>query len=170
MFAILAPAEVGSGIELAKMVYERKYKHDWLWCEASTLPEIDRLQKRLADQELFEAQKKINVNELMRERVFKATGEALRSQMVSSGTSQWEKDFIREYLRLRGEKRDKYRDALSHHNYFIQAREMDSKSNMADYVPTQEGQFERTASGGNPLEIVKQIEAADARAAQLNGV
>lgn len=163
MYAILAPMEIGGGLELAKMVFERKYKREWMWCEATTLPEIDALQKRLSNQEVFEAEKKVRVNSLMRDTVFKATGEALRAQMVSAATSQWEKDWIREYLKLRGDKRDRYRDSLAHHNYYIMAREMDSGKKVDELLPLLPGQFERTPSGGTPTEVLKQIQEHDAR-------
>lgn len=167
MYCILAPAEIGGGTELARMVYERKYEQNWMWCEADTLQEVDRLQKRLVNQEIFEAEKKIQVNDAMREKCMRATGEALRSQMISASTSQWEKDFIREYLKLRGEKRDRYRDTLSHHNHYILAREMDSSRKPDEMLPTLPGQFERTESGGVPLEVSKQIEKHNAQVARI---
>jgi hypothetical protein len=161
MYCILAPMEVNSGLELARMVYERRYKQDWLWCEATTLQEVDRLQKRLANQSIQEAEQKIRVNSLMRDRVYKQTGDALRSQMVSSSTTQWERDWIRAYLQLREDKRDKFRDSLLHRNYYIMAREFDEGKHVDEMLPLLPGQFERTESGGTPTETLKQIEAHD---------
>jgi hypothetical protein len=165
LYAMLAPCEVGGGVELARMVYETRFKRDWMWCEATTLHEVDRLQKRLVNQELFEAQKKIQVNDMMRERVFRRTGDALRNQMVSAATSQFERDWIREYLRMRDDKRDKYRDSLLHRNQFIMAREMDSTRKPDELLPLQEGQYERTPEGGTPLDIVKRVEEHNAMVA-----
>jgi hypothetical protein len=162
MTAILAPAEVGSGLELARMVYERRYKHDWMWCEATTLQEIDALQKRLANQELHEAQKKIQVNSLVRDRVFQQTGDALRQQMCSASTTQWEKDWIREYFKLRDAKRDRYRDSLLHHNYYIWARENYDSAKVDDSIPLLPGQFERGTDGRTPTEVLKQVDEHNA--------
>jgi hypothetical protein len=164
MFAILAPAEVGGGMELARMVYDRRYKRDWLWCEATTLQEVDKLQKRLANQEIFEAEKKIAVNSAVRERVYKATGDQLRQRMCSSSTSAWERDFIKAYLQLREDKRDKYRQSLEHRNMFILAREMDSGKSIEEMCPLLPGQFERGPDGRTPIEA---LQAIDARNAEL---
>jgi hypothetical protein len=143
MYAILAPTEIGSGIEMAKKAFELKYKHDWAWCEASTLQEVDVLQKRLANQDIFDAEQRVQLNTERRDRIYKKTGDALRQRMVSSQTTAWEKDFIRAYIDMRNNKRDKYRDALLHRNRYIFAREQDENKNIADVLPVFEGQYER---------------------------
>ena len=146
MYIILAPMDTIRGIELARMAYERRYKNGWVWCEATTLAEIDRLQKRLVDQEIREAEKRVHLNTLQRERVFKQTGDALRQQMVSSSTTPFERDFIKQYFALREGRRDKFRDALLHHNRFIMAREYDSTHNVEDSLPLLPGQVENASA------------------------
>lgn len=143
-FIILAPMEIGGGLELARKVYELKYKNGWGWGEASTLSEVDKLQQQLAEQEIRKVEHRVGVDSFVRERIFRETGDALRSQMVSAATSQWEKDFIRCYLQMREEKRNKYRSELTNHNYYIYARENSESKSVEDLLPLQPGQFERT--------------------------
>lgn len=111
------------------MVYENKYKREgWEWREAGTLADVDRLQKRLISQEEQRIGGMADRHQSLREDLFRSSGSALRQQMISSGTSEWERGFIRAYLELRDSKRDKYRDSLEHHNYFLWARENDSSN------------------------------------------
>lgn len=143
MYVILAPMDYERGIELARMVYELRYKQNWVWCEATTLAEIDRLQKRLIAQEARATSEKVELNAIRRDRIFKQTGDALRQQMVSVGTTEFEKEFIRKYFALR-EKRDRYRDTLEHHNNFIWSRENDESKNLEDALPLMPGQYEKS--------------------------
>lgn len=145
-YVILAPAEIGSGMQYARMVYETKYRHGWSWCEADTLGAIDTLQKRLSQQDIQEAEKRVQVNSFVRDQIYRETGSNLRSRMVSDATSPWERDFIKAYLSLREDKRDRYRDSLLHHNYYIWSRENDDGSKVEDRLPMLEGQFERTGA------------------------
>jgi hypothetical protein len=142
-YVILPPEEIGV-VGIARSVYERKYKHEgWEWREAGTLGEVDALQKRLVDQEVRRDTAMADRNSEMRERLFRQSGAVLRQRMVSSDTTPWERDFIKAYLALRENRRDKYRDALMHHNYYIWAREQDSVK-VDDHLPLLEGQFERS--------------------------
>ena len=141
---VILPAYDAGKPEQARMVYEAKYKHEWAWRETgSSLAAVDELQSRLVEQEMKRNQHMAMANDRMREYVFQQTGSALRQQMVSSSTSPWERDFIQAYLKMRNDKRDKYRDALMHHNYYIFARECDDSTKVEDMTPMQEGQFER---------------------------
>jgi hypothetical protein len=143
-YVILPPAEEGGGVEMARMCYEQRYRHEWAWREAGTLNEVDALQKRLAAQGCQEAEKRVRINSGVREQIYRETGANLRSRMVSESTSPWERDFIKAYLALREDKRDKYRDALLHHNYYIYAREQDAGRKVEDLMRLEPGQFERS--------------------------
>jgi len=140
---ILPPEEIGAP-GTAREMYERQYKHQgWEWREAGTLQELDRLQQRLTDQEVRKNQGRAAAAGMSRDQAFKVTGDALRARMVSSSTSAFERDFIREYLKMRDEKRPKYQNALTEHNYYIFAREMNTGTRVEDRMPTQDGEFWR---------------------------
>lgn len=143
-YVILPPMEKGSEVNYARMAYEQKYKDlGWEWREAGTLGEVDALQQRLVEQQIRRNQHMAEVNSRARESSYKAVGDNLRSRMTSSATTPFDREAIAAYLQLREEKRDKYRAALEHRNYFIYAREMDSSRKPEDQMPTLEGQFER---------------------------
>ena len=143
-YVILAPGEKGNR-EFARMAYDLKYSREgWQWREAGTLHDVDRLQQKLADQEMRRMEQMACVNQQVREEVMRQTGAALRNVMVSAGTSDFEKEFIRLYLDMRNEKRDKYRQELMNHNYFIAARELDSSTKIEDLMPMEAGQVERS--------------------------
>lgn len=116
----------------------------WEWREAGTLAEVDRLQKRLVDQE------NVRANHMAytvgdRSRAIKdAVADNLRQRMCSSSTSAFERDFIGLYLKLREDKRDKYRDRLTEHNWYLWAREQNSNTKFEDRMPDQPGEFWRS--------------------------
>ncbi len=150
-FCILPPIEVGHGTELArKMLADERYR-GWEWREAGTLAEVDRLQKRLVDQEdkrsEFMAQTVGDRSRAVRD----AVADSLRQRMCSSATSAYERDFIGLYLQLREEKRDKYRASLEQHRWYLWAREQDSKTKFEDRMPDQPGEFWRTPEQVNNL-------------------
>lgn len=143
-YVILAPAEKGRD-DLARMVYEKRYGPlGWEWREARNLGELDRLEKRLIAQEEREAAKMIAANSQVRDWVRQAVASALRQQMVSSSSTPFEREFIACYLKMREEKRDKFRDALTHHNLGIMARNYDSSKKVEDIITSDPTQFERS--------------------------
>jgi hypothetical protein len=93
---------------------------------ADTLPDVDRLQKRLQEQEFraMEAEGERSLN------AFRAKQDELRvklhDKMVSSSTSPWERDFLRGYLMLAEERRAKYRQRFMERNMYLWARENDT--------------------------------------------
>ena len=140
---ILPPEEIGV-VGIARRVYEEKYKAlGWQWCEAGTLNEVDALQKRLVDQELRRNERMADSHQMQREELFRRSGEVLRQIMLSSSTSAWERDFIALYLKLRDKGRDKYRDVLLQHNYFLWSREFDSTTKIEDHTANIPGLVER---------------------------
>ena len=102
--------------------------------EAGTLPEIDRLQRQLQDQEL----RKLRAENLAIERA-SALGrlrvyESMRARMISSDTSPMERDFIEAYLALREEKREANHRRWEAAQVYLHAREND----LGDRAPDSE--------------------------------
>jgi len=142
-FVILPPEEIGVPGS-AREVYERRYKSEgWEWREAGSLSDLDRLQKRLVDQETKKNTAWAQSAGAGRDEAFRRTGDALRARMVSSSTSPYERDFIEQYLKMRDEKRPKYQNALTEHNMYIWAREQNSNTRVEDRMPSQPGEFWR---------------------------
>lgn len=143
-FCILPPIEVGHGVELARQLHADPRYRDWEWREAGTLSEVDRLQKRLVDQESKRSEHMAQAVGDRSRAITDAVADNLRQRMCSSATSVFEREFIGLYLKLRDEKRGKYRQRLEEHNWFMWAREMDSKTKFEDRMPDQPGEFWRS--------------------------
>jgi hypothetical protein len=97
---------------------------------ARTLLEIDRLERTLVEQEVSLA-----VSEHLRDEAAFATRErAIRDRlyatMTSGSSSQYEKDYAREWLALRDEKkRKKYAEIFEHRAMHLHARHNDMAKN-----------------------------------------
>jgi len=132
-YVIMPPAEIGNPA-LTRQIYEQVYrKKGWEWREVSTLHDVDKLQAKLEHQEMVRIGHMLDVHDRCREHVRSAVAENLRRRMVSAATSEWEREFIAHYIKLREEpKRDRYRQALMHRNYYLWAREQDSGTNFWD--------------------------------------
>jgi hypothetical protein len=142
MYIVMPQIPIGEGVDLAHKAYmlgkDRQglpYKDHYLWCESGTLAEIDRLQKRLVSQELREKTAMAEDSAIRRERIKKQVRDAMRSTMISSSTSAWERDFIEAWFKLQDNKKDLYANALLNRNQFILAREYDSKTQVQDLIP-----------------------------------
>ncbi len=143
-FCILAPQEVGQDLSLARRAYDERYRpQGWEWREAGTLAEVDRLQRRLVEQEEARLRQMADRVGFYRERALAQTAADLRARMCSAATSAYERDFIAAYLQLRTDKRDKYRDRLMEHNFYLWAREMDAGTKVEDRMPSQPGEVWR---------------------------
>lgn len=98
-------------------------------CAAESLAEIDRLEKTLYEQELAER----SADVIHDERTFGPMRDKVRdnlyAQLVSSGTSQIEKDFIRAYLSYRIDKRDKFHAKYLEFVTYFHARNFDTPRN-----------------------------------------
>jgi exonuclease VII large subunit len=96
--------------------------------EANTLAEVDALQRRLQAATYERCQREFQRDE----DAFREARERVRSDLTaklySAATDEWEKEFIRGYLQLREEKRDKYREILSCRQAYLLARENDEKN------------------------------------------
>ena len=134
-YIIMPPAEIDNPA-LTRQIYELHFRtKGWEWRETHTLHDYDKLQEKLVHQEMVRIGKMLDVHDRCREYVRSAVTENLRRRAVSVGTSPWEREFISHYLKLREEpKRDRYRQALMHRNYYLWAREMDSSAKVQDKI------------------------------------
>jgi len=97
----------------------------WQREEAHTLAEIDALQRRLQQAEYDRVEKEVQHDE----QAFAAAREKVRSnllaKLVSSSTSEYEREFIRLYLQLRDDKRAQYAQRLREYHAYLEIREFD---------------------------------------------
>jgi hypothetical protein len=100
--------------------------------EADTLHAVDLLERKLQQQEAYAAEQELILDLSRTERASQEIRDRLYSRMTSGSTPQWEKDFLREYLKLRDErKRQKY--AERHKQlWFLWARHNDSGNRRVD--------------------------------------
>lgn len=136
--AIVLPPETAT----ARYFYEghrggsgRTYRElGFEWREAGTLAEIDALQKRLVEQERREAERNAEVDDARSRMIWEKVGASLRARMVSSSTSEYEKEFIRLYLELREERRARHRQRWLERTSYLWAREFDSGTKATDRI------------------------------------
>lgn len=130
---MLAPQEIGHGPELAREIFENRYKpQGYEWREAGTLAEVDRLQKRLGEQEMSIRRRQGEVDERAREEIHRQTAANLRQRMASSSCTPYERDFIGLWLQLQEEKRTKYTQRWTEYTDYIWAREQNSSTKVED--------------------------------------
>lgn len=107
---------------------------DCLDREANTLAEVDALQRRLQQATYARCQQEQMRDEVAfaesRQRVI----DSLHSRLASSATTQYERDFIREYIKLREEKRDKYRQRFACDTAYLELRENDRPRNAEEIL------------------------------------
>jgi hypothetical protein len=102
--------------------------------EANTLAEVDALQRRLQAATYARCQL-----ELVRDERAFADARArvlsnLTTRIASSATTQYERDFLRAYIQLREEKREKYRQRFACDRAFLEMREMDKPRNAEEIL------------------------------------
>lgn len=133
-FVVLAPAEKGRD-DYARMVYETKYgPAGWQWREADTLADVDRLNKRLVEQEESRIGRMIGLNAQCREQIREHVRTKLVENMHSDRASNFEREFIACYLQLHDARKDKYRERLLHHNLGLMALGYDSGKKVEDLL------------------------------------
>lgn len=136
--------------ELARKVFEERYRNHptekWMWCVTNgTLSSVDALQKDLEDQERRNDKQMLAAHGFMRDAVRSRVADNLRQRMCSAATSEYEREFIAAYLKLREDpKRDKYRQALEHRNYYLYARELNASTRVEDVAMVYPGEFWRS--------------------------
>jgi hypothetical protein len=113
--------------EMARRGFEYK--------EATTLREIDKLQHKIQDWEYKVGQQAQEHDEQLAIKVRSSVRQRLMSRMVSGSTHPWERDFIKNYLMLREEKRDKWQKEFNlHRDCYFSLRENDNLNHIKDSV------------------------------------
>lgn len=97
--------------------YSREYAED--------LPSVDRLQKRLQDQEFRHFDAEANRDLALIQPRLKKIYDNLRTRMCSGSCTPYERDFIEGYLKLLDEKREKHRRNFECRAAYLHAREFD---------------------------------------------
>lgn len=101
--------------------------------EYDTLPEIDKLQGILQQQEKDAAEREMTFDAAQFRTQTDAIRDRLYARISSSATSEWEKEFLRLYLQLRDErKREQYRQRYLERQWYLYARENDLGDRAAD--------------------------------------
>lgn len=130
---LLPPEEIGHGPEIARRMYEQRYRgQGYQWCEAGTLAEVQRLQKRMTEQEMRIRERQAFVDEREREKIHRETAGRLRQRMTSADCKPFERDFIGLWLDMQEEKRVKYTQRWREYNDYIWAVEQDSGTKVED--------------------------------------
>lgn len=94
---------------------------------ADSLADIDRLQRKLTEQENEKHGVEMTYDQMKSEEVASRVCSNLYQRLISSATPEMEKDFIREYLKLRPELRGKHHAKFDAYCVYIHAREFDVK-------------------------------------------
>ena len=102
--------------------------------EANSLAEVDRLQSRLQQESRERCEREAQHDE----ETFAAAREKVRSdlttRLASAAISDYEKEFIRLYLQLRIDKRDKYRQRFACDTAYLEMRENDKPRNAEELL------------------------------------
>jgi hypothetical protein len=96
--------------------------------EARTLTEVDRLEKILQRQEYENAEREGQVHEEQLSALRERTRSNLLSKIYSAATSDYEKDFIREFLKMRAD-HPKKKFYAEQFNCYLTARHFDTPHN-----------------------------------------
>jgi hypothetical protein len=138
---LMPPTEIGDRGALARQLWtdsrhgRPSYKDQgYVWCEAGTLQEVQKLQQRMIDQENKILQHQGRTDAATRERVHKETASRLRQKMASSSTTPYEREFIRLWLEMSDKKQDEYTKRFTERNMYLQALEFDSNHKLEDRI------------------------------------
>lgn len=99
--------------EEALKLKDRMSRRGYELREAGTLAEIDSLQKTMQEQEHARRLLEFGRTESSLAEARRIIRDRLIARMTSSSTSPYERDFIRAYLQLREEKREKWRNRFT---------------------------------------------------------
>jgi hypothetical protein len=102
--------------------------------EANSLAEVDALQRRLQAATYARCQRELEADESAFAAVRSEVASRLSQRMASAATTQYEKDFLREYVKLREEKRDRYRQRFTCDRAFLEMRENDHPRNAEELL------------------------------------
>ncbi len=135
--SIASPLTMSEALKMKDKMQRRGYE----FRTADTLREVDKLQKLMQEHELKTRQAELEREELTFADVRKQIRDRLYARMVSSSTTQYEKDFIAAYFRLGEEKREKYRRRFLADQCYFLCREFDNPSaqllKIADSIPNE---------------------------------
>ena len=106
--------------------------HGYLREYAGTIREVWTLQKRLQDQSRAEWEREAEYNHELIAAKREEVRERLMSRLCSGDTSEYDKEFIRCWLRLREEKHDKYDRLFMQRNAYLHVAENDLGDRRAD--------------------------------------
>ena len=120
--------------EAAMQIRDHMTKRGWELREADTLDKIDRLQKRMQDQEHAARERQLEHEENLLATSRKSVRDRLMTRMVSSATTPYERKFIESYLMLHDNKRDEYRKRFMQDQCYFESREFDGGHHMLDTV------------------------------------
>lgn len=133
---LLPPEEIGHGPVIARRLYEERYKHQgYAWCEAGTLADVQKLQKRMVEQEERELKKQAETTWEGQRSARERVNSNLRQRMASSDCDPWERDFIRYWLQNREDKQTEFMQRFQERNQYLWAAEQDSKTQVSDRMP-----------------------------------
>jgi hypothetical protein len=97
----------------------------WIRREANTLRAVDDLQRRMEDQDRRDMRDKLDRDQSMFEAKRKKTRESLLRTVTKHTTSNYEREFIREYLSVSDARKRKFYGRDKEINSFFMAREYD---------------------------------------------
>lgn len=100
--------------------------------EATCLPEIDTLQKRMLEQCQREWEAERLTDEMQWKSRWDRVTDNLYSKLTSAATSEYEKEFIRLYLQLREDKRERHRQRFTERTAYLHLREFDAAPGRRD--------------------------------------
>lgn len=127
--------------EYAQAIKDRMRDRGFELRYAGTLADVDKLQKRMQDQEYRQRQREVENDQRLASHVRASIASRLYQRMISSGTPDYEKEFIRIYLRTREDKRAQHAKRFEQDQMYFEAREFDSTSHhmqdVVDRVPEQ---------------------------------
>jgi hypothetical protein len=107
---------------------------DCILREANTLAEVDILQKRLQAATYARCQDELARDESAFAEVRARVISNITARIASSTTTQYERDFLREYIKLREEKREKYRQRFACDTAYLELRENDKPRNAEELL------------------------------------
>lgn len=130
---VLPGIDIGEGPASARRVYEQRFKHQgYEWREADTLHAVQRLQKRLIEQEEKVLKNQGHVDEERRRKAHAEINGRLRQRMASSDCDPWERDFIALWLQNRDDKQKEFTQRFTERNQYLWAAEMDTSTKVQD--------------------------------------
>jgi hypothetical protein len=106
----------------------------YMRCEANTLDEVDKLQKRLQQATYERCQRELRRDEEAFAESRERVRSSLTAKIASSATTEYEREFLRAYIQLREEKRDKYRQRFACDVAYLEMRENDRPRNAEELL------------------------------------